>query len=264
MNIDRERVSGIIESVQLTQYSRDVPYRNDNRWDPGTLGDGSASALIARYLSPTDKILDLGCGRGHILLEINSSFQYGLGIDNDPEQINLSNDAKREQEVHNVDFLLLDFLKESDRLEPGSFDMLISIRGALYDTDVCIQAARRLLRPDGLLFAEEIGELHHKEAVEIFDDPAKVTEAESVLNRYRNLLEKNGFEVRLAADIMGKMMFPDIYAWLAYDSSIRSWLGIQPHDPDDPRIAFFAERNTIQTGEVGMTWHCPWIGCVKK
>ena len=263
MKLDRDRIQAVIKSDCTLLGIQDIPYHNDARWQLGSPTEGSASDFIARYLARTDQILDLGCGRGHILLEISSSFQYGLGIDNDPRQIQRAEDAKREQGIQNIDFLLLDFPAEAGRLQHESFDMLISIRGALYDTDESIQAAYHLLRPDGLLFCEEIGELHTREADEIFGDPPEFTEGVSVLKNYHEALQRNGFEVRLAADMWGKMIFADIYMWVKYECNFGWFSGSRP-DPDDPRISLYAERNTLPSGEVIMTWHCPWIGCVKK
>ncbi|MBN1934248.1 MAG: class I SAM-dependent methyltransferase [Anaerolineae bacterium] len=263
MKIDQDRIRAALEAEHSVWGSPDIPYRNDSRWQLGSPSDGSANDFIVRHLTPTDRVLDLGCGKGHVLTRLSASFHYGLGIDNDPRQIQRAKDAKREQGIQNVDFLLLDFPQEARRLQPESFDMVISIRGALYDTDESIQAAHRLLRPDGLLFAEEVGELHTREADEIFGGPPEFAEGISVLKNYREALQRNGFEVRLAADVWGKMFFPDIYTWAKYERNF-GWFSVSLPDPDDPRIALYAERNTISTGEVVMTWHCPWIGCVKK
>jgi len=35
-------------------------------------------------------------------------------------------------------------------------------------------------------------------------------------------------------------------------------------EPDDPRIALFAERNTISTGEIVRNMHVAWVAGVKK
>ena len=264
MNIDRARLKEVVESANTVLGFWDIPFRNDNRWDPGAPGTGSAGDLIARYLNPGDRILDLGCGRGHILMEICSSFQSGLGIDKDAKQIQKAEAAKRKNKIQNVDFMLLDFPRQAGRLESESFDMVISIRGALDETDESVQAAYSLLCADGLLFSEEIGELHNIEAVEIFEDNSVLDDGKTVLQKQREIFERNGFEVRLAADILGKMVFQDIYTWFQYQCNLALEFGGSLPDPDDPRIALYAARNTLKTGEVVLTWHCPWIGCVKK
>jgi SAM-dependent methyltransferase len=259
MELDQDRIRAILSKDHSYYGGGDIPIRDDSRWALGYHND-----FIARHLVSTDRIIDLGCGKGHHLIELSPCFQYGFGIDNDPVHIQMAEEAKHTQGIQNVDFLLLDFPREIARLQPESFDMVISIRGALYDTEESVQAAHSLLRPDGLLVCTEIGELHHQEAGVLFFDHFQTGESASTLQRYRNLLENNGFDVRLAADVMGKMFFPNIYLWLEYVCNIWEWLGMRLPDSDDPRIALFAERNTMASGEVMMTWHVPWIGCVKK
>jgi SAM-dependent methyltransferase len=249
----------VLEAEHSYYGGQEIPMREDDRWEPGFFTD-----LIARQLTPEMTVLDVGCGKGHILMEISSSFRWGLGIDNDPRHIRMAEELKREQGVQNVDFRLLDYAREIDHLGPESFDMVISIRGPVPDSAQNIQAAYDLLRPDGSLFCQEIGELHHQEVAELFEDRPPGSEPVSQLKQYRDALQENGFEVRLAADIVTKKLFPDIYAWLRYMCNIWSWLGTPLPEADDPRIGMFAGRHTTATGEIEMTGHVSWIGCVKK
>ena len=219
--------------------------------------------MIAPQLSPAMRVLDVGCGNGGFLLELYASFGSGLGIDNDPEHIRLAQEAKRAQGVQNVDFLLLDYPGEVAQLEPGSFDMVVCLRGPLSDSVEGVRAAHRLLRPDGTLYCEEIGEHHQREKMELFEPDtfrrARVREAD----RVKELLEENGFDVRMAADAFTKWIYPDVYAWLAIECNIRAWLDVPLPEADDPRIALFAERNTIATGEIETTHHVALVAGVK-
>jgi SAM-dependent methyltransferase len=258
MQIDQDRIRAILNSDHSYYGGRDIPIRKDDRWIPVW------ENLIAPQLSPGMRVLDVGCGNGHFLLELNTSFLTGLGIDNDPEHIQMAEDAKRAQGVHNVDFLLLDFPREIAQLQLASFDMVTSFRGPVPETAESIQAARHLLRPDGLLFCEEIAELHQKEKVEIFGDSSRRDEGYSRAGEVRNLMERNGFDVRLAADVFTKWIYPDIYAWLKYQCNIWAWLGVPLPEPDDPRISLFAERNAIATGEIETTHHVAWVAGVKR
>jgi len=91
------------------------------------------------------------------LLEHNTSLHAGLGIDYDPDNLHLAEEAKRIQGIRNVEFRLLDFPREVAQLQPESFDVVFSLRGPVGDSSPAIQAALHLLRPAGLLFSEEIG-----------------------------------------------------------------------------------------------------------
>jgi SAM-dependent methyltransferase len=258
MQIDQNRIRAILKAEHSYYGGRDIPIRRDERWIP------MWENLIAPQLSPAMHVLDVGCGKGHFLLELSPSFHTGLGIDNDPEHIQMAEEARRAESIHNVDFILLDFPREIAQLQPESFDMVVSLRGPVPDTSEGIQAAHHLLRPDGLLYCEEIAELHHKEVVEIFGDGSHSNEMIPKVSEVRKLMEQNDFDVRLAADIFTKWIYPDVYAWLQYQCNIWTWLGIPLPEPDDPRIGLFAERNTIATGEIETTHHVAWVAGVKK
>jgi SAM-dependent methyltransferase len=258
MQIDQDRIRAILKAEHSYYGWRDVPIRRDDRWKP------QWENLIAPQLSPTMHVLDVGCGKGHFLLELSPSFHTGLGIDNDPAHIQMAEEAKRAEGIQNVDFLLLDFPREAARLQPESFDMVVCLRGPVIDTAGGIQTAHRLLRPDGLLYCEEIAELHHKEVVEIFGDSSGGEEMIRRVDEVRALMERNRFDVRLAADFFSKWLYPDVYAWLEYICNLWTWLGIPLPEPDDPRIALFAERNTIATGEIETTHHVALVAGVKQ
>ena len=84
------------------------------------------------------------------------------------------------------------------------------------------------------------------------------------VDEFEALMEQNGFDVRLAAEIFTKWIYPDVYAWLAYICHLWTWLGIPLPEPDDPRIGLFAERNRIATGEIETTHHVAWVAGVKR
>jgi 2-polyprenyl-3-methyl-5-hydroxy-6-metoxy-1,4-benzoquinol methylase len=121
MKIDQDRTRAILKPEHSYYGGRDVPIRRDDRWHHYW------ENLIAPQLSPTMRVLDVGCGKGEFLFELSESFHSGLGIDNDPAHIHLAVDAKRAQGIHNVDFLLLDFPGEIAQLQPESFDMVVSL-----------------------------------------------------------------------------------------------------------------------------------------
>jgi SAM-dependent methyltransferase len=259
MLLDLERIRKIFSTEHYYYAGRDIPIRTDYRWYLGDYTD-----FISRHLTPGMRILDVGCGKGHILIEMCQNFGYALGIDNDPQHIHMALEAKQAGGISNVDFTLLDYPAEASQLEAESFDAVISIRGPVPDTAESIQAAHRLLRLDGLLFCQEIGELHHIEADEVFGEPPVTERPSSASHRYWKLLEENGFDVRLVADNLSKMYFPDIYAWLDYECNLWAWFKVPFPAPDDPRIPRMVERCATPSGEICITGHVSWLAGVKK
>jgi SAM-dependent methyltransferase len=258
MQIDQDRIRAILKAEHSFYGYLDIPIRRDDRWSP------QWENLIAPQLSPAMHVLDVGCGKGHFLLDFSARFHTGLGIDNDPAHVQMAEEAKHAEGIHNVEFRLLDFPGEVAQLKLGSFDMVVSIRGPVLDTEDGLEEVYRLLRPDGLLFCEEIAEHHQKEVVEIFSDRFCKKAMHRRVDEIRALMEHKGFNVRLAADFFSKWLYPDVYAWVAYISNLWTWLGIPLPEPDDPRIALFAERNTIETGEIETTHHVALIASVKR
>jgi SAM-dependent methyltransferase len=258
MQIDQDRIRAILKAEHSYYGYHDIPIRRDDRWKP------QWENLIAPQLSPAMHVLDVGCGKGQFLLDFSPRFHTGLGIDNDPAHVRMAEEASRAEGIRNVEFRLLDFPGEVAQLKSGSFDMVVSMRGPVLDTEDDLEEVYRLLRPDGLLFCEEIAEHHQKEVVEIFSDRFRKTAMHRTVDRVRVLMERKGFDVRLAADFFSKWLYPDVYAWVEYISNLWTWLGIPLPEPDDPRIALFAERNTIETGEIETTHHVAWIASVKR
>jgi SAM-dependent methyltransferase len=258
MKIDQDRIQTILQAEHAYYGSRDIPIRRDVRWIP--MWDN----LIAPQLLPTMRVLDVGCGSGTFLLELHASFQSGLGIEYDPEHIRIAEEEKRQLGVENVEFRLMEFPQESTQLQPESFDFLISLRGPVPDNPENLQAALRLLRPEGLIFCEEIGENHDHEVRQVFANQHNNLPIEPPVKALSLALERQGVSVRLAADIFTKWHFPDVYAWLEYQCNLWTWLGVSLPKPDDPRIAQFAERNTVATGEIETTHHVAWVAGVKR
>jgi len=209
------------------------------------------------------RVIDIGCGSGATLLENGHRFASALGVDNDPTHIRLAEDALQKWAAANVEFRLFDFLDSVEELEPESFDFAFSERGPVGYNSFGIQAALRVLRPNGLLFSEMIGELHHQEVREIFGGGRRQVQMITASDQASVAMERNGVGVRIAADIVEKRYYPDIYEWLQFQCSIWVWRGGPLPPPDDDHFALFAERNTTPSGEIETTHHVVWAGGVK-
>jgi hypothetical protein len=80
MPIDQDRIRAILKAEHSFYGYQKIPIRRDERWIPSSWED-----IIAPQLSPTMCVFDVGCGKGHFLLELSPSFHTGLRIDHDPK-----------------------------------------------------------------------------------------------------------------------------------------------------------------------------------
>lgn len=257
MEVDRERIGAILAARHSYYGARDIPIRRDTRWYP------TVSDTICNQVLPEMRVLDVGCGDAAMLLELAPLVHSGVGIDNDPEHIGLAETARQAHSIANIEFLMLDFPGQIARLEPESFDLVYSLRGPVGDTSASVAAALTLLRRGGLLFCEEIGEHHQHEVRTVFDRDGHPEEIAAQSVRLGQLMERNGLDIRLIADVFTKWIYPDVYAWFEYQCNIWSWLGMPLPDADDPRIGWFAERNQSDSGEIAVTHHVVRVAGVR-
>ena len=257
MDLDESRLKSILNQEHSYYGSRPAKYRTDSHIAP------RATEIIAAQFRPEMRVLDIGCGNGETLVRNSDRIASGVGVDNDSSHIALAENAGRKREVRNVEFRRLDFLTESDSLEPESFDFVYSERAPIGYDSFGVQTALRVLKPGGLIFCELIGELHHQEANEIFGDSARLSQTITVQDQMRVSMERSGVGIRFAADVIEKRIYPDIYEWLQFQCSIWAWGNGSLPLFDDPRLKLFAKRNTTSSGEIETTHHVCWIGGTK-
>jgi SAM-dependent methyltransferase len=256
MSLDQNRLSAILNEI-LSYYSLSE-IRKDARLN------FFSGHILAGELNTSMHVLDIGCGRGSTLLELSERFAVGVGIDNDPEHIQLAQVEKRALGAENVNFYLMEFPAETAPLGLASFDVVLSNLGPVGDSPANIQAALKLLKPDGLLLCTEIGELHQPEAEELFGSPTHGNQVIHIAERLRMWMVECGIDIRLCADMVAKWCYKDVYDWFHYQCSIWTWCGIPLPAPDDPRLELFAQRNTNTKGEIETTHHVAVVGGVKR
>ena len=257
IKLDHDLLREILDADHSYYGSRRVEFRSDSRLSTG------AGDFIASQLGPEMRVLDIGCGSGTTLLENSGRFASGLGVDGDPAHIALAEGALRERGCTNVEFRLVDFLDDGDELQPESFDFAFTERGPIGYDSYGIQVVLRVLRDDGLLFCEMIGNLHHQEAAELFGPRQPRNQMIRTLEQARVAMERNGVGIRIASEIVTKRYYPSIYEWLQFQCDIWAWSGRSLPSHDDVRLALFAERNTTPSGEIETTHHVVWVGGVK-
>lgn len=258
MGLDRARLVDVL-TADYSYYEGPAPVsRIDARLNP------IAGDLIGSQLHPDMRVLDIGCGNGATLLRHSRRFRQGVGIDNDTSHLELAAKAKAAAGVDNVDFRHLDIdqLQEQPWLE--SFDFVFSERGPIGYGTRGVQSALGALRTGGLIFSEVIGDLHHQEVREVFGGVPRFNQSIRTLDQVKVAMERSGVGIHIAADIVSKVRYPDVYEWLKFQCGIWAWAGGSLPAADDPRLELFVERAVAGgSDDIEVTHHVVWVGGVK-
>jgi trans-aconitate methyltransferase len=149
-------------------------------------GEGVVSLLAPQ---PGERILDLGCGTGHLTALIAESGAQPLGIDASPAMI-----AQARQNYPKLTFQLID---AAHYISNEPFDAVFS-NAALHwmlDPDAAASAVSRTLKPGGR-FVAEMGGYGNVAAIEGAIRSATHNYYPTI-GEYSSVLEKHDFEVRM-------------------------------------------------------------------
>jgi trans-aconitate 2-methyltransferase len=148
-----------------------------------------------------ERILDLGCGTGHLTAQIAESGAGLVGVDRSPEMVNAARKAYPNLQFEVADARGLRFHDEFDAVFSNA--TLHWIR----EPELVIRGIRSALRPGGRFVAEFGGKGNIRKMQSAFDQALLElnTPAQSKIDpwyypsvsEYSTLLEKNGLEVRL-------------------------------------------------------------------
>jgi SAM-dependent methyltransferase len=260
MDVDVGRVLEARERVRSYRDRERAVFSRDDRLAP----DGVA--FLRPYLEPAFRVLDVGCGDGTSLLESAACFREGVGVDTDPLHLALAREAGARLGVDNVRFLHCDSLALPSTFAADSFDVVFSELGPLVDSWQHVQAALRVLRPDGLVFMAEVrrsastGWREWTEGGLVHRPPTGFVPSE---DRAATLLLLNGVDVRISARLARRRVYADVYEWL-----LARFAGWGPDVAVDDRflrhLSDFVDAYAEPDGTIAVTEQHWWVGGVKR
>ena len=118
------------------------------------------SDLLRRAVAEADKVLDVGCGRGDVLLMLSEQIGQGVGIDIRDDDLRRAECARKRQQITNVTFRHAD--ATALPFQAGSFDTVLLLGDVLaYPNlyrkhDVAIAELRRVLKEGGTVVHESM------------------------------------------------------------------------------------------------------------
>ncbi|SDJ54706.1 class I SAM-dependent methyltransferase [Natronorubrum texcoconense] len=201
---------------------------DSNRWDADDY-DGNHS-FVSEYgtdvldlLEPTadERILDLGCGTGHLTARIAATGAAAVGVDSAAEMIERAREAHPDTQFVRADARTMSF--------DTPFDAVFS-NAALHwipdeEQDATLRAVRDALRPGGRFVAELGGTGNVERIVDatLAELESRGYDAESPwyfpsVGEYAGRLEDHGFEVRFAR------LFDRPTELEAGEDGLRNWL----------------------------------------
>jgi len=214
---------------------------NAHKWDSALYDDRHsfvwrAGAGLLDLLNPQagERILDLGCGTGHLTAKIAEAGAVVVGLDSSPAMI-----AQARQNFPSLRFVLAE-AREFRLEEP--FDAVFSnaVLHWIHDAESVVKCVAAVLRPGGR-FVLEMGARGNVESIrrmleEVLTESGRTPKSPwfyPSAGEYSTLLEKHGFEIRTAQTFerWTKLEHPDrgLREWLEMFAG--SWFeGISPAD----------------------------------
>jgi len=148
---------------------------------------------LKKFTNKNFKVLDLGCGSGELTLKLSPFFKEIVGIDPFDDYIKTAKKLKKTIEAKNVIFKVADGKKLP--FEDEYFDIVFSSRGPLSTNIDFIKESFRVLKKEGLMIEETIGEKDKIELKIFFgrgqNYPIRETKFESV----KKLLIQSGMKL---------------------------------------------------------------------
>jgi 23S rRNA (guanine745-N1)-methyltransferase len=148
---------------------------------------------LKKFSNKNFKVLDLGCGSGELTLKLSPFFKKIVGIDPFADYIKSAEKLRKETDIKNVIFKVAD--GKNLPFKDEYFDIVFSSRGPLSANIDFIKESFRVLKKEGLMIEETIGEKDKIELKKIIGRGQNYPNQETKLESIKKLLNQSGMKL---------------------------------------------------------------------
>lgn len=76
---------------------------------------------IVELVEPDASVVEFGCGNGDLLFQLSNKIKHGVGLDYAKSLIEYANKRKRDSEISNLDFNLVDLIRSPETAPEGDY-----------------------------------------------------------------------------------------------------------------------------------------------
>ena len=223
---------------ELKRLAESLPERRG--WDFSFVRDDvdpvpwSYREVARRYLSPLQRVLDIGTGGGEQFLALAGHYGSGVGIDADPEMVAIAEGNTPPAVACRVKFLAMD--AAALEFPANSFDVVLNRHAPAYPAEIA-----RVLRPGGVFITQQIGARNHGNITALFGcgpDGQHKREAGQTVAAWAEAFTAQGCAIRARAEYDVPYFYQDA-------ASLLFWLRALPM-PED----FALERHWPQVAHI--------------
>ena len=164
--------------------------------------------FLKKFSDKNFNVLDLGCGSGELTLRMSPFFKKIIGIDPFKDYINTAQKQKIKFNISNVFFQVADGKKMP--FENESFDLIFSSRGPLSANIDFMKESFRVLKSDGFMIEETIGEKDKIELKNIFGRGQNYPPQEKKIVSVQRLLKQLGLKIVESKYLLHFNLYPSI------------------------------------------------------
>ena len=221
-----------------------------------------ARQLAAQHLpAATARVLDVGCGAGHLSFALASQVKQVTAVDPSPGMLDTVRQAAQARGLGNIDTAQA----QADRLpfDDGHFCAVATRYSAHHWTALkaSLREMHRVLKPGGyLLVIDILGEEDalvdtHLQAMELLRDRSHVRNR--ALSQWHALLIQTGFDVQAQAQAQWPVRL-EFASWVARMRTpalhVDALRALQQGAPDEVRQALAIEPDGSFTAQTGLLW----------